>query len=398
MMREAYVTGVGMVSALGAGAQLHGEAVKAGRGGLSSQSFFDGVPPDPCICGMVPDSVLSRDLEDTAADRADRLLDLAVGDCVINAGLSDFSSTDMIIGNTLGNMHAGSRYYRQLRQKTGPDPKSLRGFPGCAPVSRVAQMRGIGGRRWAVCSACAGGTVAVGRGFLLVGGGMSECVLAGGFDALSPFVVAGFASLRLVSPRECKPFDVDRDGLNPGEGAAVLAVETRKHAKARGAGLLARIEGFGGALEAYHHTRADPEGTGVETAIRKALYMAGVGPDAVDHVHLHGTATPANDLSEYNGCRAVFGRRLPEIPVCSTKSMTGHTYGAAGALAAGFGILSLQTGMVPPTLHHERLDERFIGLSVSSRPVLSHPGRVVTVSLGFGGEAFALVLSKVVGE
>jgi 3-oxoacyl-[acyl-carrier-protein] synthase II len=147
-------------------------------------------------------------------------------------------------------------------------------------------------------------------------------------------------------------------------------------------------------MEAYHHTRADPEGRGIAAAMRKALDMAGVGPETVDHIHLHGTATPANDLSEYNGCRSVFGSRLPEIPVCSTKSMTGHTYGAAGALSAGFAVLSLQTGIVPPTLFHEHLDERFAGLSVSSSPISCELNRVLTVSLGFGGEAFALVLSR----
>ncbi len=398
MMREAYVTGMGMVSALGAGADLHKEAMTTGRGGLSTRTFFDGAPPDPCICGIVPDSVISGNFDETAADRADLLLDRATEECLVGAGLSDGCRADMIVGNTLGNMHAGSLYYRKWRRKEAVDSQILQGFTGNAPVDRVGRVHEIEGRKWALSSACAGGTVALGRGFMMVGGGMSDCVLAGGFDALSPFVVAGFASLRLVSQRECRPFDTDRDGLNPGEGAAVFAIETREHAKARGARPLARIEGFGGVLEGYHHTRADPEGSGVAVAMRKALDMAGVGSETVDHIHLHGTATPANDLSEYNGCSTVFGRRLPEIPVCSTKSMTGHTYGAAGALSGGFSVLSLQTGIVPPTLFHEHLDERFVGLSVSSSPISCDLNRVLTVSLGFGGEAFALVLSRVAAE
>jgi 3-oxoacyl-[acyl-carrier-protein] synthase II len=221
-------------------------------------------------------------------------------------------------------------------------------------------------------------------------------VITGGFEALSPFVIAGFNSLQLIAKNECRPFSATRQGLNPGEGAAMLVLESKESALARNAQPLARITGFGSALDAYHHTAAHPEGQGLAAAITGALQSAGLTHHTIDHVHLHGTGTQVNDSAEYHAMKKVFAERLPRIPVCSTKSMTGHTFGASGAINAVFACISLRENCVPGTLFCDDRDPAFADLNIAPLPVTTGPlSNIVSTSLGFGGEAFALIISKV---
>jgi 3-oxoacyl-[acyl-carrier-protein] synthase II len=174
----------------------------------------------------------------------------------------------------------------------------------------------------------------------------------------------------------------------------MLVLESAESADRRGVRPIAYVNGFGEALEAFHHTKANPDGSGVARALSKAMSRASIESNQVDHVHLHGTATIHNDISEYNGLRSVFGDRLESIPVCSTKSMTGHTLGAAGGLSAVFAILSLEYGIVPPTLFHQALDSQFAGLSVSPVPRNAHMHCAAMTSLGFGGEVACLLFES----
>jgi 3-oxoacyl-[acyl-carrier-protein] synthase II len=392
---DVWITGMGMVSAAGAGAAEHLAAVREGRSGITRHAFFNGHAPDPVFCGMIPESVLSQDLDAMAPDRADRVLELAVREALAQAGENRPKQLDLSVGTTLGNLHGGTRYYREKRERGEGDVSLVKHFLPCAPAAHVTRAAHLGGKRWTISSACGSGTAAIGLAFNRVRRGECAAMVAAGVDVLSPFVVAGFNSLRLVSQRACRPFDRDRDGLNPGEGAAALLLESAESARARGATPLAVVEGFGEALDAYHHTRSHPEGEGLVQAARKALAGASAKPDAIDHAHLHGTGTQANDQSEYHACRRLFGPRLPHVPVCSTKSMTGHTFGGAGALSAAFCVLSLMHGTVPATAFLENRDPEFEGLAVSSRPVEGLTlKRVLSLALGFGGEAFALVLRK----
>jgi 3-oxoacyl-[acyl-carrier-protein] synthase II len=392
-MREVCVTGLGMASALGAGVQTHLLAVRERRTGLAHHALFGGAKPDPCMCGKLPADVLDPDLDATAGDRADRLLGLVVQEAADGIDPALLHTTDLVVGTTLGNLHGGTLYYRQVRENRDPDIGLVKHFLPCAPATAAARTFGVGGRRWTISSACGSGTAALGLAFNRVRAGLSERVLAAGMDVLSPYVVAGFNSLRLVSASTCRPFDRNRDGLNPGEGGAALLVESVDSARARNAQPLAYLEGFGEALDAYHHTRAHPEGAGMVAAVTRALAAAGRTAADIDHIHLHGTATPANDQSEYHACATVFGSRLAAVPACSTKSMTGHTYGGAGALSAGFCILSLQHGIVPPTLFLEAADPEFEGLQISSEPVDGLDlERALSLTLGFGGESYALLI------
>jgi len=390
---ELWITGMGVVSALGAGVESHLNAISAKRSGLEPAAIF-GTPPDPVICGMVPQQTLPLSIDDSASDRADRLADIASREALVCAADQSCSNCETVVGTTLGNMHGGTLYYRDLRQGNGSNIGLVKNFLSCSTASNLAAEFHLQGKCITVSSACASGTTAISTAALRIMNGNCECALAVGVDALSPFVVAGFNSLRLLSKEACRPFDTRRDGLNPGEGAGALLIESSRHAVNRGAKPLARIAGFGSALEAFHYTKSDPEGKGIATAIRGALDMARIRPEDIDHIHAHGTATVINVTSEYNGFRSVFGERLCDIPVCSTKSMTGHTFGAAGAIATIFAIASITHSVIPPTLFHMEKDPVFADLTVGSEPIYKKVNRVLCVTLGFGGEAAAVIIEK----
>lgn len=395
-MNEVWITGAGVISALGSGMDTHFSALAESKTGLARQNFFNGEAPDPCICGMVPTDVLKYGIEESASNRANLLLELAIEQAMQNAGLSVLADTDIIAGTTLGNMHGGTRYYQNLRDNKTADISLVKYFLPCVPVASVSKKYGITGKRLTVASACGSASAAIGQAFHLIRSGETHRVIVGGFEALSPFVVAGFNSLQLVSKRESKPFDRDRDGLNPGEGAAMLIIESKEAALKRDAKPLGKIAGFGDALDAYHHTHAHPEGEGLITAINKAMKTAGLSMDDIDHIHLHGTGTKVNDISEFKSLNTVFNSRLPALPVCSTKPMTGHTFGASGALNIVFSLLSIREKLIPATLFHENIDPDFKGMKIYKTPQKTTVLRtVLSTSLGFGGEAFALIVTGV---
>jgi 3-oxoacyl-[acyl-carrier-protein] synthase II len=397
MKNETWITGMGIVSALGAGVDAHREAVVTARTGLAHHTFFEGKYASDFICGMVPQNTFAYSIEQSAGNRANMLCEMACREAMHQAALdTTLKGIDagLIVGTTSSNFHGGTVYYGQKRAGKIPDVNLVSGFVPATIADHVARQCNLTGNRRTVSSACASGTTAIGHAFRMVQSGRSARVLAGGVDALCPFIVAGFNSLRLLSKKQCSPFDANRDGFNPGEGAAMVVVESSDSARKRGAGPLARISGFGEVLEAFHHTRSNPDGSGIAHVMTKAMTQAAIGPDAIDHVHCHGTATVFNDLSEYNGMKLVFLDRLDRVPVCSTKSMTGHTLGAAGAISTVVAVLSLVEGVVPATLFHERLDPQFPDLCVLKKPEKHEVRRVMTASLGFGGETASLLLEK----
>jgi 3-oxoacyl-[acyl-carrier-protein] synthase II len=391
---EIWVTGIGAVSALGRGIVAHSTAVRQKRSGLAPLALF-GSSPDPVIAGMVPRDVITEGIDATAADRADRLVDMAIEDALAQSGKEPFVNADLVLGTTQGNIHGGTLYYKLEKQGVSAPIDLIKGFLACSTADRMAVKYCPQGKTFTVSSACASGSTAIFTAAFRLMQHHSSCAIAAGVDVLSPFVVAGFNALRLVSKEPCRPFDARRDGLNPGEGAAALIMERKEHALERGASPLVKITGYGSALEAYHYTRSDPEGKGITAAIRSTLDMAGIGPDEVDYIHAHGTATVFNDISEYNGLKTVFGEHLKNIPVTSTKSMTGHTLGASGTIASVFSILSIKESLVPATLFHSEKDPAFVNLWVVTEPIYRPVRCVLVVSLGFGGEVASVLFEKV---
>lgn len=394
-MHEVWITGVGVISALGKGMPAHSIAVRHVKTGLAPHNLFNGEPPDPCICGKVSTEVIGYDIEESAHNRANILLQSVCEDALNSAGLITPVNAELIAGTTLGNMHGGTQYYRKLTQNEPADLSLLKHFLPCAPVQAIVKSMGITGKHWTIASACGSATAAIGHAFHRIRHGKSDIIMAGGFEALSPFIVAGFNCLQLVSKEFCKPFDAHRNGLNPGEGAAMFILESAASAQKRDAAPLAKIIGFGDALDAYHFTAAHPEGAGLVTAIREALNTAGKTPVDINHIHLHGTGTRVNDNSEYNALKTVFGNNLNEIPACSSKSMTGHTFGASGGLSTVFSIIAMLESIAPATLFHDERDTAFEDIQILKEPKSDCKiDTVLSNSLGFGGEAFALVLTK----
>ena len=244
-----------------------------------------------------------------------------------------------------------------------------------------------------VVTACASGTDALGVALDLIRAGRADVVIAGGTEAtVTEYCIGGFCAMKALSTKRndtpekaCRPFDADRDGFIMGEGAAILIVESEAHAKARNARAYVELAGYGASSDAYHLTAPDPEASGAVRAMQLALQDAGAAPEAVDYINAHGTSTPLNDPMETKAVKAVFGDHAYKLKMSSTKSMTGHLLGAAGALEAVICVLAIQNGFYPPTINYETPDPA-CDLDIVPNTGVHAPVRMaISTSLGFGG-------------
>jgi 3-oxoacyl-[acyl-carrier-protein] synthase II len=269
------------------------------------------------------------------------------------------------------------------------------------PAGMVAIDLGARGPNLAVSSACASGTHAVGEAAEWIRRGDAVAVVSGGTEAAVTLVGVGtFAAMQALSTRNdepqraSRPFDRDRDGFVMAEGAAVLVLEELEHARARGATIYAEIAGYGATADAAHITQPDEDGTGARRCITRALERAGACFDDVDYVNAHGTSTPLNDAAESRVIRRLFGSRAATLPVSSTKSMTGHLLGAAGALEAFFSVMAIHDRYLPPTINLDHVDPNCTGLDhVANAGRPASPRVVLSNSFGFGGHNASLVIA-----
>jgi 3-oxoacyl-[acyl-carrier-protein] synthase II len=268
------------------------------------------------------------------------------------------------------------------------------------PSGLVSIQHQLGGPNLAHSTACATSAHAIGECFEAIARGAADRALAGGGESpVVPLAIAGFAAMRALSTnpdpeRASRPFDADRDGFVLGEGAAVLLLEAEEVARARGARILARIEGYGASGDGYHLSAPDVEGRGAIRCMRAALDRAGLAPDAIDAINAHATATPAGDVVEARAIREVLGARGTQVPVSATKSSTGHLLGAAGALEAILSVRALQEGLLPPTSHLERVGAGCELDHVLDRARETQVRRILSNSFGFGGTNASLILAR----
>ena len=261
---------------------------------------------------------------------------------------------------------------------------------------------GAKGPNSAVATACTTGAHAIGDACRLVQGGYADAMVCGGTEAsITPLGIAGFAAMRALSTRNddparaSRPWDVDRDGFVVGEGAGILVIEEQEHAERRGAPILAEIAGYGMSADAHHPTAPPEDGDGVRRVMQSALEDAGLAPADIGYLNAHATSTPLGDRAEATAIQHVFGERADGLLVSSTKSMTGHLLGGAGALEAGFTVLVLRDQMAPPTIN---LDQPDAGLTLNLVPHRAVPATLthaMTNSFGFGGTNASLIFSKV---
>ncbi len=297
-----------------------------------------------------------------------------------------------VIGTTSGGMSYGESYYRSLArgENLRHSPTWIANYPAQKPVIDAHEAFGITAPCQVIANACASGTNAIGHWFECVQSGRYQRVLTGGYDALSELVFVGFDSLQASTPEKCRPFDRHRTGMVLGEGAAVLALENLDAARARGATVLAEITGYGISTDNFHLTQPDPSGIGPRQAMERALQSAHVSADAVDYINAHGTATSFNDAAEGKAISELFGR----VPVSSTKSMMGHSLGAAGAVEAIICLLALQHQFLPPNINFRAPDEDIDLNIIANKAQPAALRTALSNSFGFGGTNASILMRK----
>jgi 3-oxoacyl-[acyl-carrier-protein] synthase II len=289
-------------------------------------------------------------------------------------------------------MSFGEDYYRALNrhQTLRHSPEWIANYPPQKPVLDAQEKFGISSPCFVIANACASGTNAIGHAFECVRSGKYKRVLTGGYDALSELVFVGFDSLQAATPEKCRPFDRDRSGMVLGEGAAVLALEDLNTARDRGATILAEIIGYGISTDNHHLTQPDPSGSGPRRAMADALENARIRPDDVDYINAHGTATPFNDAAEGKAIAELF----KSVPISSTKSMIGHSLGAAGAIETVVCLLALQSQFLPPNINFRAPDPDLALNIVANESREAKIDIVLSNSFGFGGTNASIVIGK----
>ena len=300
----------------------------------------------------------------------------------------------VIVGTGMGGVELFEEQARTLVER-GPNRISPFLVPMMIPnmaAGLVAMEFGLRGPNHCVVSACASGNHAIGDAIAAIRSGQADAVICGGTEApITPLTVGGFAAMRALSTRNddpkaaSRPFDADRDGFVPAEGAGMLVLETYEHAMERGADVYAEVAGFGASADAYHYAAPDPDGDGIALAVRRALEDANLTPDAVDYVNAHATSTPTGDPIESNALKTVFGAHADRLKVSSTKSMTGHLLGAAGAVEAIASILAVKHGAVPPTINLDTPDDDCDLDYTPNEPVKMPVTVAANNAFGFGG-------------
>ena len=402
--RRVAITGIGMVSALGLGREANWEHMLAGLCGLRRVSLFDVSAFRSQIAGEIDAFDLQArytPYQRRRWSRSELFGVAAAGEALEDAGLLDTgidrTRVGVLLGAGTGDLLRNEAYYFTLLtdgfERTRPT--WIHHHFSNAPVDVLAQHFGLHGARSCVAAACSSSAIAIGEAADLILDGELDAAVCGGTDALARLTFSGFNALRLMDPEPCKPFDKARQGMSIGEGAAILVLEDMARAKARGATIYSELAGWSLSCEAYHATAPEPEGRAVGGMIRRALASAGIPADAVDHVNCHATATPQNDKAESRGLHVAFGERARRIPVNSIKSMIGHTLGTAGAIEAAVLALTVQRGVIPPTIHHATTDPDCEVDVVANTPREVPVRCGVSTSLAFGGNDAALVMTAV---
>ncbi|MAV10277.1 MAG: beta-ketoacyl-[acyl-carrier-protein] synthase II [Synechococcus sp. MED850] len=409
-LHRVVVTGLGAVTPIGNTVQDYWNGLTSGRNGVASISLFDASKHACRFAAEVKDFDPTGLIEPKDAKRWDRFCKFGVVACkqaLADAGLTidetNAPRIGVIIGSGVGGLLTMETQAHVLEGK-GPGRVSPFTVPMMIPnmaTGLAAIALGTQGPSSAVATACAAGSNAIGDAFRLLQLGKADAMVAGGAEsAITPLGVAGFASAKALSFRNddpataSRPFDAERDGFVIGEGAGVLVLETLEHAEARGASILAEVVGYGMTCDAYHITSPTPGGVGGAEAMRLALSDGGLDPSEIDYVNAHGTSTPANDKNETSAIKSALGARAFEIPVSSTKSMTGHLLGGSGGIEAVACVLAIQNNMVPPTINHANPDPDCDLDVVPNTARERKLGTVLSNSFGFGGHNVCLAIRR----
>jgi 3-oxoacyl-[acyl-carrier-protein] synthase II len=387
--RVAIVAG-GIVSPLGFGLTETLQSLQQGRDCVTPVTTFS-VEKTRCkTAAQIDDGRLlsnaNRRRRERRLHRASYMVTTALAELLQHA--PDFEPEIAIVGTTSGGMSFGENFYRTLGNGRACSAALIANYPPQKQIVDAMEKFGINAPAQVIANACASGTNAIGHAFNAIRTGRYQRILAGGYDALSELVFVGFDSLQAATPEKCRPFDSNRSGMVLGEGAALFALEEFESARRRGAEILGEIIGYGISTDNHHLTQPNPDGSGPRRAMEQALAQAELKPKQVGYINAHGTATVLNDTAEGKAIVELFG----EVPVSSTKSMMGHSLGAAGAIEAVVSLLALQHQFLPPNINF-RDGELSLNI-VANQPRDAQFDCAVSNSFGFGGTNATIVLRK----
>lgn len=405
------VTGAGAITPLGTGIDVFWPRMVAGENGIHRITSMDPSAFTTQIAGEVTDFDAEDWLDRKEAKRIDRFIAFAVAGASMalkDSGLPTEGEISEEIGVLIGSGIGGLTFLgEQIRRLFFEGPGKVSPFlvPYMIPDMAsgfVSIVHGLKGPNTCVVSACSTGADAIGVAYHTIKRGDAVAMVTGGCEApINEIGLAGFCAARAMSTRNdeperaSRPFDAERDGFVIAEGAGVLILEDYDHARARGAKMLAEVVGYGITGDGYHITMPDPEGDGAYRAMKMALRKAGLAPGDIQYINAHGTSTPYNDKFETMAIKRAFGDHAYKLGVSSTKSMIGHTLGAAGAIEALVAILAMREGVMPPTINYENPDPECDLDYVPNKSRKAEIGAVLSNSFGFGGHNVSLVFKKV---
>lgn len=409
MKRRVVVTGLGAVTPLGNDVESFWNGIKAGTVGIDKITKFDTSDYKVKIAAEVHDFVAKDRMDPRAAKRMELFSQYAVAaalEALEDAGIEmekeDSFRVGVIVGSGVGSLQAMEHSEQRLLSK-GPsrvDPLLVPRMISNMAAGNISIAVGARGKCTNVVTACASGTHCIGDAYRAIQYGDAEVMIAGGAEAaICPIGMAGFTNLTALTGSEDPlrasiPFDKDRDGFVMGEGAGIVVLEELEHAKARGAGILAEIVGYGATADAYHITSPAEDGIGAARAMTDAMHEAGIAPEDVDYINAHGTGTHQNDLVETRAIKAAFGDAAKQLKVNSTKSMIGHLLGAAGGVELIVCVKSILDGFIHQTMGTTEPEEELDLDYVIGTPVRQEVRYAMSDSLGFGGHNAALLVKR----
>jgi 3-oxoacyl-[acyl-carrier-protein] synthase II len=410
-MRRVVVTGVGVMSALGTGLEKNWSALTRGESGIDRITRFDASELPTQIAGEVKDFNAEDFIDKKEIKKMDLFIQYSIAAATMAMEDSGLEITDenaervgVLVGAGLGGLPTIEKYHAAL---TEGGYKKISPFfipmliINLAP-GHISMKYGAKGPNLSSVSACATGTHSIGDAYRMIQRGDADAMIAGGCEStITPLGIAGFNVMKALSTRNddptkaSRPFEKGRDGFIMAEGAGIVILEEYEAAKKRGAKIYAEVSGYGLTGDAYHLTAPAPGGEGAARCMKMALKSAGLNPEAVDYINAHGTSTPFNDLYETMAIKTTLGDHAGKVMVSSTKSMTGHTLGAAGGIEAVYSVLSIDRGVVPPTINYEEPDPE---CDLDYVPNQARDAKVkvaLSNSFGFGGTNATLLFKKV---
>lgn len=398
MSKRVFVTGIGIISGIGNNVEETLQSLKEKKSGVTDIKYLETKHR-----GTIPVSEVKLSEEELIEKanlpkgepytRATLIGIVAANEAVKNAQINDMAEckTGLISGTTVGGMDKSELYYRDLLSTTN-HIEYIETHDCGDSTERIADYIGVKDFVSTTSTACSSAANSMILGARMIKNGMLDRVVAGGIESLTKYHMNGFNTLMILDREQCKPFDENRQGLNLGEGAAFLVLESEEMVKKSGKKVLAELTGYGNSCEAFHQTASTPEGKGAYAAMKEAIERSGLKPEDIDYVNAHGTGTDNNDLSEGRAIDKLFGENMPKVS--STKSYTGHTTSAAGGVEAVISVLTIQHHMIFPNLNFKTQMKDLKFKPVTELLENVKVNHVLSNSFGFGGNNSALIFSR----